>query len=239
MDAPTPPTSTPEQSPDATALLWPHMVSHASICHDIALSQLQAEGANDADIEAILAGPMEWLNQHVDELEEWDAIRREIKPDHEPLTDKQPHLTVKALTLRAAAHTIAAFHFLREFRSAQERGDVANASGALLNAWNHLYVASDELSMGARTFAPVVAPALVGQKGGKAKWDADPRTQEKQFVFDCWCQWQSGKTHYASKTAFANDMLDKCVFLTSEKKITDWCRAWERSTATNGTVPVE
>lgn len=56
----------------------------------------------------------------------------------------------------------------------------------------------------------------------------DPRQQDKKFVKECWEKWQDSLESYISKTAFANDMLDKCEHLKSQKVITDWCRDWEK-----------
>jgi len=64
----------------------------------------------------------------------------------------------------------------------------------------------------------------------------DPKQGEKNFIFECWQKWQSGRTIYKGKAAFARDMLTKCEHLTSQKKIEDWCRAWESK---GGTQPAE
>jgi len=66
-------------------------------------------------------------------------------------------------------------------------------------------------------------------RGGKAKAANDPRQVEKAFVFECWKEWHGNPARYKSKVEFAQDMLDKCDHLKSEKKITDWCREWEKS----------
>jgi hypothetical protein len=64
-------------------------------------------------------------------------------------------------------------------------------------------------------------------RGVNAWKDRNPKQKDKNFVFQCWQQWQK-KTHsYPSKAAFARDMLTKCEHLTSQKKIEDWCREWE------------
>ncbi|MDR5171579.1 hypothetical protein IHQ56_07105 [Methylobacillus flagellatus] len=56
----------------------------------------------------------------------------------------------------------------------------------------------------------------------------DPKQKDKEFVKSCWEAWQENKNHYASKAAFSRDMLEKCEHLTSQKKIEDWCRTWEK-----------
>lgn len=62
----------------------------------------------------------------------------------------------------------------------------------------------------------------------KKKLDNDPKQKDKEFVKDCWKSWQENRNNYASKAAFARDMLDKCKYLSSQKKIEDWCREWEK-----------
>lgn len=72
----------------------------------------------------------------------------------------------------------------------------------------------------------------IGKKGALAKLARDPKQNEKAFVYECWDAWQKKIDSYESKAAFARDMLSKCEYLTSQKKIEDWCREWE---ARNGT----
>ena len=70
--------------------------------------------------------------------------------------------------------------------------------------------------------------------GAIAKLKMDPKQNEKSFVRGCWQDWQKKPSAYKGKAAFARDMLTKCEHLKSQKKIEDWCRAWER-----GTLPAE
>ncbi|MDP2225801.1 hypothetical protein [Nitrosomonas sp.] len=60
------------------------------------------------------------------------------------------------------------------------------------------------------------------------KLKRDPKQKEKKFVYVCWQEWQDNPERYASKAAFARDMLDKCEHLVSNKIIEDWCREWEK-----------
>ncbi len=62
-----------------------------------------------------------------------------------------------------------------------------------------------------------------------ARWRDDPKQAEKEFIRKCWCEWKENQDRYKSKAAFARDMLSKCEHLTSQKKIEDWCRAWEKA----------
>jgi hypothetical protein len=73
------------------------------------------------------------------------------------------------------------------------------------------------------------ARVLMAQLGASAKLAADPKQKEKQFIFECWQNWQKKPDNYPSKAAFARDMLPKCEHLTSQKKIEDWCREWGKS----------
>lgn len=66
----------------------------------------------------------------------------------------------------------------------------------------------------------------------KARLNNDPRQKEKEFIKDCWIDWQADKSKYKSKAAFSRDMLKKVENLTSQKKIEDWCREWEKECTT-------
>lgn len=70
------------------------------------------------------------------------------------------------------------------------------------------------------------------QQGAKARLNNDPRQKEKEFIKDCWIDWQADKSKYKSKAAFSRDMLKKVENLTSQKKIEDWCREWEKEYTT-------
>lgn len=69
-----------------------------------------------------------------------------------------------------------------------------------------------------------------GKKGARAKIERDPKQSEKNLVYECWQKWQKNPDSYRGKAAFARDMLEKCEHLTSQKKIEDWCREWEKAT---------
>jgi hypothetical protein len=68
--------------------------------------------------------------------------------------------------------------------------------------------------------------------GAKAKLANDPKQTEKYFVRECWGAWQQKPDSYKGKAEFARDMLTKCEYLTSQKKIEDWCREWEKENVT-------
>jgi hypothetical protein len=60
------------------------------------------------------------------------------------------------------------------------------------------------------------------------RWLKDPKSLEKMSVKECWAEWQKNKSNYKSKSAFANDMLNKFQNLKSVKVIEEWCRKWEK-----------
>lgn len=66
-----------------------------------------------------------------------------------------------------------------------------------------------------------------------AKLANDKSQTEKTFVYGCWQEWQSGKTIYKGKAAFARDMLEKCENLTNQNVIEGWCRMWEKKHASS------
>ncbi len=62
------------------------------------------------------------------------------------------------------------------------------------------------------------------------KWhENNPKRKDKEFIFECWQEWCNKPSQYKSKADFSRSMLDKCEHLTSQKKIEDWCREWEKS----------
>lgn len=67
----------------------------------------------------------------------------------------------------------------------------------------------------------------MGVAAAKTRLAVDPKQKEKEFVHECWREWKSDPSRYSSKAAFARDMLSKCQYLKSQKKIEDWCREWE------------
>lgn len=71
----------------------------------------------------------------------------------------------------------------------------------------------------------------MARKGAIARIERDPRQAAKQFVFNCWQEWQDAPDEYKSKADFARKMLkdEQCKSLTSQKKIEDWCREWEKA----------
>lgn len=72
-------------------------------------------------------------------------------------------------------------------------------------------------------------------RAAQARHARDPKQKDKAFVYECWKLWRAGETRYRSKAAFAKDMLrkfegaDEDGHITSQKKIEDWCREWEKS----------
>ncbi len=68
----------------------------------------------------------------------------------------------------------------------------------------------------------------MSRKGAEAKLLKDPKQGEKDFVLECWKEWQKHPERYTSKADFSRDMLNKCEHLKSQPKIEQWCRAWEK-----------
>ncbi|WP_155848163.1 hypothetical protein [Advenella kashmirensis] len=77
-----------------------------------------------------------------------------------------------------------------------------------------------------------VQKSLAGSKAAAKRLLNDPKQEEKKFIYECWKEWKKNSINYKSKAAFARDMIEKCEYLTSTKKIEDWCREWEKETTT-------
>ncbi|RRD41133.1 hypothetical protein EII18_10750 [Comamonadaceae bacterium OH3737_COT-264] len=65
--------------------------------------------------------------------------------------------------------------------------------------------------------------------GASAKLANDPKQEDKKRVMECWILWNADPSRYASKAAFARDMLEKFTTLKSQHVIERWCREWEKS----------
>lgn len=76
-----------------------------------------------------------------------------------------------------------------------------------------------------------LAKSKLARNAVMTKLANDPKQNAKQYVFSCWQVWQEEPERYKSKADFAKKMLkqEQCKSLTSQKKIEDWCRGWEKS----------
>lgn len=223
-EAPQPPVTS---APMSFTTYWDCLNSHAECCDALARDMLVAEGATPAEVEEIFANPDGWVETHGHRFNEPIAAREAMLTDYDPLKDKDLQGSMKALNSRAVVMTISAVSHLFHFRIAHANVDVFAASASVLTAWNLLFVAGTELTTGERAFAVMQAPRIAGARGGIAKRDSDPKETEKAFVKQCWHDWQRDASRYASKAAFARDMLTKCEHLTDQRTIEDWCREWK------------
>lgn len=63
----------------------------------------------------------------------------------------------------------------------------------------------------------------------KERHARDPRRRARNFVHECWLEWQSKPSQYPSAAAFARAMLDKEPdTLKSEVVVTRWVREWAK-----------
>jgi hypothetical protein len=135
------------------------------------------------------------------------------------LSEESPsnEIIYNAFMLTAAHCT----HAIREHESGEyERNNLA---------WAHILKAKHLFDGVIYGRINKVTKSMSAKDNVKKKLENDPKQDEKKFVFECWQQWQKKPELYGSKAAFARDMLDKCVCLTSQKKIEDWCREWQKA----------
>ena len=206
---------------------WDCLNQQVECCELIARQMLGAEGLMPTEVDEIFKGPDEWVAVHGQRFNEFIAAREAMLTDYEPLKDKDLLGSMKALNCRAIVMTVSAVSHLFHFRISQANVDVFSASASALKAWNLLFVAGTELTAGERASAVMQAPRIAGARGGIAKRDSDPKATEKTFVKQCWDDWQRDASRYASKAAFARDMLTKCEHLSDQRTIEDWCREWQ------------
>lgn len=65
------------------------------------------------------------------------------------------------------------------------------------------------------------------KKAAKARWESDPKMEEKAFVKDCWQEWQNDPARYKNKSAFLRDMHLKLDNLTLYyPTLSNWIKVW-------------
>lgn len=118
--------------------------------------------------------------------------------------------------------------------SHQMAGNLATTSGSqdsFVDAWQEaLQIFSiAQLAMGSAIGAKAVAikRARGAAKAGHAN---SPQAQAKAVAKELWIRWQADDTLYASKAAFARDILGKFPDeLKSQPVVEGWCRKWENA----------
>ncbi len=83
-----------------------------------------------------------------------------------------------------------------------------------------------------RTESQAQARTNMAKTGARAKLAVDPKQKTKMQVRELWDEWQKHPTRYASKSAFARDMLDKFEKLASQEVIMRCCRDWKSENTT-------
>lgn len=74
----------------------------------------------------------------------------------------------------------------------------------------------------------VVARKSQSQIAAKARWEKDPRTEEKAFVKECWTDWQTNPSRYKSKASFLRDMHQKLENLElTASTLNEWIKLWK------------
>jgi hypothetical protein len=84
----------------------------------------------------------------------------------------------------------------------------------------------DEAEISTSTFAKKIAEKY--SHSAKKGHEASVKGRAKNWVHECWQDWEAGKTHYRSKAAFAKDMMQKQECLTNPAVITKWCSEWKK-----------
>lgn len=65
------------------------------------------------------------------------------------------------------------------------------------------------------------------QKAARARWEDDPKSEEKAFVKECWLEWVADPSRYSSKANFLRDMHQKLESLTLNRStLNDWIKNW-------------
>jgi hypothetical protein len=104
--------------------------------------------------------------------------------------------------------------------------DLANSH----DMWDEGYKSGQSDAIGDEKTNAAARTALA-RTGAFARRDGSPKHAAKTFVKGCWDDWQKTSGRYEGKASFARDMLEKQPALTNQKVIEDWCRLWERQSA--------
>lgn len=152
------------------------------------------------------------------------------------------HLSEKSLSHGQLLNLAATFYVsyreaLELFESTQE--DVDRAIALLEEVSEHSKTATQSTRDLVDSIPAAIAAAhlrgrmayskAIARKGAMAMLANDPRQEAKRFVYECWQEWQAGRTAYSSQAAFARDMLSKWDgVLVSQPSIEAWCRQWKK-----------
>lgn len=119
-------------------------------------------------------------------------------------------------------------------------------SGRIIDALNQIHEAYDALTledgmsmweMAEEDFRREIADlkcteseirSRIGKAAAAARLSKDPKQRAKEWVFECWKDWQKRPDAYPSQAAFARSMLEKELGLTSQPSIEAWCREWKK-----------
>lgn len=196
---------------------------------DASVNEAKLQAERRANFDALLSedGSMtkaQWRAVYLERMDELEASLRQA-------IDTDSIYRLAATFMMAAQAASRVMHVLSESQTPWPPLGVSlkNSTNAELSAINafrdSLYSALAKSGragvVGSERFAKKLRA-----KGGRARWEADPLAPEKLLIKSCWDDWQSQPAKYSNKSEFARDMLAKCEHLTSEKKITDWCREW-------------
>lgn len=150
---------------------------------------------------------------HAEEQHQW--LVSKIKPKNRGFADTHRKAINLALTvMERLAHDLPSDSFLAIHEILMEVLDmVADAFGGAIG-WQG-------------------GKAGTGRNGGHGKIEKNPEANAKAAakaqVKELWKLWQADPARYKSKAEFARDMIAKYPeYLTSQKVIEDWCRAWEK-----------
>jgi hypothetical protein len=128
--------------------------------------------------------------------------------------------------IRSVYQVLFLFHALKEVDNALI-GLALGGSDPIVAAIEAANALSNAVAIESNDEHLVEARRRLGYEASIEKLKHDPKQREKQFVRECWNEWQKTPGSYKSKASFARDMLNKCEHLVSVKKIEDWCRQWE------------
>ena len=127
-----------------------------------------------------------------------------------------------------SGHTLLAYLCARLALRHHSRGSAVRAA---IYAQDALHCVAFMCSRFPNEFEDKAARSSLARHAAMTRIANDPRQKAKQYVFNCWQVWQEEPARYTTKADFSKNMLnqEQCRSLSSQKKIEDWCREWEKS----------
>lgn len=163
------------------------------------------------------------LDEYVDDVRDWDTLGELFE-----LQSGNSHSErVEAVALASAFGLLWVDRFLRSWMSGASTLDLILAWDRVCDAVSEVagqfqYLRFEDGTFERREFS---------RKGGAAKHANSPYAKAKEFVRECWLDWELHPDNYPSLAAFARDMMEKLPnTVLNPVTFERWVRGWRLDT---------